>query len=134
MDRPGSNQNELDTGNIDIKTGGSVGPPIGKWIKSPLKQTSNSGEYTYQEGGTDREREVPTSQLPHTREIIRGSSKEGREGVTKGRTKKMAKAMETWLKEGRTTLGHKRGQVGRDQGNMEEREGKKDKEKEGEKC
>ena len=131
MDRPDSNQNQLDTGDINVKKGGSVGPQIGKWIKSPLKQTSNSGEYPCQEGGTDREGEVPTSQLPHTREIIRGSSKEGREGVTKGRTKKMAKAMETWLREGRTTSQLDTGQKGRRQGNLKEMKTKKDKEMEG---
>ena len=48
-----------------------------------------------------------------------------------GRTKKMAKAMETWLREGRTMPGYKRGQEGRKQGNVKKREGENDKEKEG---
>ena len=95
-DRPQDQHKLRDPGTESpINQGGSIrDPPLGNRKIPPLKLTSNSGGNPYQEGGTSREDEIQTSKRSHNRESTRGSSEGGREKVAKGRTKKMAKAME----------------------------------------
>ena len=86
------------------KTGGpNKGPPLGS-RKQAMPETTSNGKAVHQGGGTGVQyMGGTTTQDPPYREQTGGLPKEGRDRGAQGMNKKMAKAMEDWLRMGKTS-------------------------------
>ena len=95
---------------VYYKTGGpNKGPPLGSRKPALPKSTSN-GKAVHQEGGTGvQHMGGTTTQDPPYREQTRGLLREGRDRGARRNNKKMAKAMEEWLRMGKAEVSDARG-------------------------
>ena len=86
---------------LNTTGGSSRGPPLGSRNQA-MPETTSNGKAVHQEGGTDvQHMGGTTSKDPPYRELTRSLPREGRDRGAEGRSKKMAKAMEEWLRMGK---------------------------------